>query len=76
MQQRALSPGIRIVAGIVGVGILIITLFVAATQVRAGAGSDPRAWAAAVALLLVAIAAIRLVRAALRGTITVRGVRS
>ena len=73
MQQRALSPGIRIVAGIVGAGILIIAVFVAVTQVRAGWGSNPRAWLAAIALLIVAIGALRLVRAALRGTITVRG---
>ena len=73
MVERALSPGVRVVAGIIGVGILIIALLVAVTQVRAGWGGDWRAWLAATALLLVAIAALRLVRAALRGTISVRG---
>lgn len=73
MQERALSPGIRVVAGLIGTGILIIALLVAFSQVRAGWGSDPRAWLAAAALLIVAIGAGRLVRAALRGTIKVRG---
>ena len=73
MQERALSPGIRIVAGVVGAGILIIALFVAVSQVRAGWGGNPRAWLSAIAVLLVAIGALRLVQAAVRGTITVRG---
>ena len=73
MHERALSPAIRIVAGVVGVGILVIALLIAATQVRAGWGSDLRAWLAAAAVLIVAIGALRLVRAAIRGTIRVRG---
>ena len=73
MQERALSPAIRIVAGLVGTAILVIAIFVAFSQVRAGWGSDPRAWLAAIALLIVALLAIRIVRAAVRGTIRVRG---
>ena len=73
MQERALSPVIRIVAGVVSAGILIISLFVAATQVRAGWGSDLRAWLAAAAVLIIALGAIRMLRAAIRGTIRVRG---
>lgn len=72
MQERALSPVIRIVAGLVGTAILVIAIFVAFSQVRAGWGSDPRAWAAAIALLIVALLAIRIIRAAVRGTIRVR----
>ena len=72
MHERALSPGIRVVAGLVGACILIVALFVAFSQVRAGWGSDPRAWLAAVAVLVIAIGAVRMLRAALRGTITVR----
>ena len=41
---------IESVAGIISAGILIISLFVAATQVRAGWGSDLRAWLAAAAV--------------------------
>ena len=73
MQERALSPAIRIVAGLVGTAILVIAIFVAFSQVRAGWGSDPRAWLAAIALLIVALVAIRIIRAAVRGTISVRG---
>ena len=73
MQERALSPAIRIVAGLVGTAILVIAIFVAFSQVRAGWGSDPRAWLAAIALLIVALLAIRIIRAAVRGTISVRG---
>ena len=73
MQERALSPGTRIVAGVVGVAIACVALFVALSQVRAGWGGDLRAWLAAIAVLVVAIIAVRLVRAALRGTIRVRG---
>ena len=69
MQERALSPGTRIIAGLVGVAIVVVALFVAVSQVRAGWGSNPRAWLAAIALLIVALLAIRLVRAAVRGTI-------
>ena len=72
MQERALSPGTRIIAGLVGVAIMVIALFVAASQVRAGWGSNPRAWLAAIAVLIVALLAVRLVRAAVRGTIWVR----
>ena len=72
MQERALSPVTRVVAGLVGVAILIVALFVAVSQVRAGWGSNPRAWLAAFALLIVALGAIRIVRAAVRGTIGVR----
>ena len=72
MHERALSPGTRIVAGLAGVAIVVIALFVAASQVRAGWGSNPRAWLAAIAVLIVALVAIRLVRAAVRGTIGVR----
>jgi hypothetical protein len=73
MRERALSPVIRIAAGVVGAIIFIIALLIAASQVRAGWGSDLRAWLAAIALLIVALAALRLVRAAVRGTIRVRG---
>ena len=73
MQDRALSPGVRLVAGVVGIGVLIIAIFVAFSQVRAGWGSDLRAWLAAAALLIVALGAVRIVRAAMRGTIKVRG---
>jgi hypothetical protein len=73
MQERALSPVVRIIGGLLGAGIGIIALFVAFSQVRAGWGSDLRAWLAAAALLVVALGAVRLVRAAIRGTITVRG---
>ena len=75
MQKRALSPMIRIVAALLGAGILIVAFFVAVSQVRAGWGGDLRAWLAAIAVLIVAIAGVRLIRAALRGTITVRGNR-
>ena len=75
MQERALSPLIRIVAALLGAGILIVAFLVAFSQVRAGWGGDLRAWLAAVAVLIVAIAGARLVRAAVRGTITVRGNR-
>ena len=73
MQERALSPAVRILAGVISAGILIIALFVAATQVRAGWGSDPRAWLAAAAVLIIALFAIRMLRASLRGTVRVRG---
>ncbi len=73
MQERALSPTIRIVAGVISAAILIIALFVAATQVRAGWGSDVRAWLAAAAVLIIALGAVRMLRAAIRGTIHVRG---
>ena len=73
MQERALSPAVRIVAGVLSAGILIIALFVAATQVRAGWGSDLRAWLAAGAVLIIALGAIRMLRAAIRGTIRIRG---
>ena len=73
MPERALSPVVRIIAGLVGAAIGIIALFVAFSQVRAGWGSDLRAWLAAAALLVVALGAVRVVRAAIRGTITVRG---
>ena len=73
MQERALSPAVRIVAGVVSAVVLIIALFVAATQVRAGWGSDLRAWLAAAAVLIIALGAMRMLRAAIRGTIRVRG---
>jgi hypothetical protein len=73
MPERALSPAVRIVAGLIGAAIGIIALFVAFSQVRVGWGSDLGAWLAAAALLVVALGAARLVRAAMRGTITVRG---
>ena len=73
MQERALSPAVRILAGVISAGILIIALFVAATQVRAGWGSDPRAWLAAAAVLIIALGALRMLRAAIRGTIRLRG---
>ena len=73
MQERALSPVIRIVAGVISAAIMVIALLIAASQVRAGWGSDLRAWAAAAALLIVAIGALRMLRAAWRGTIRVRG---
>ena len=73
MPERALSPVVRIVAGLIGAAIGIIALFVAFSQVRAGWGSDLGAWLAAAALLVVALGAARLVRAAMRGSITVRG---
>jgi hypothetical protein len=76
MQERALSPVIRIVAGLVGIVVLVVALLIAASQVRAGWGSDPRAWLAAAALLVVAIGALRLIRAAFRGTIRIRGIGS
>ena len=72
MEERPLSPVIRIVAGLVGAAILVVALLVAASQVRAGWGSDPRAWLAAAALLIVALGALRLLRAALRGRIRIR----
>jgi hypothetical protein len=72
MQERALSPAIRIIIGVVGTGILIIALFVAVTQVRAPWTNDARAWLAAGVFLVIALIAVRLVRAALRGTIRVR----
>ena len=72
MQERALSPATRIIAGLAGVAIVVIALFVAVSQVRAGWGSNPRAWLAAIAVLIVALLAVRLVRAAVRGTIRVR----
>lgn len=72
MPERVLSPAIRVIAGIVSVGIIVISLFVALSQVRAGLGSDLRAWAAAVGLLVLALLGVRMFRAALRGTITIR----
>jgi hypothetical protein len=72
MDERALSPAVRLIAGIASVCVLVIAIFIAFSQVRAGWGSDPRAWAAAVALLIVAIGALRMLRAAVRGTIRVR----
>jgi hypothetical protein len=75
MQERALSPIVRIVAGIIAAALLIISLLIAISQVRAGWGSDLRAWAAAVALLIVALLALRMLQAAWRGTIRVRGAR-
>ena len=72
MDERALSPAVRLIAGIVSICILVITIFIAFSQVRAGWGSDLRAWAAAVALLIVAIGALRMLRAVVRGTIRVR----
>ena len=72
MDERALSPAVRLIAGIVSVCVLVIAIFIAFSQVRAGWGSDLRAWAAAVALLIVAIGAVRMLRAAVRGTIRVR----
>ncbi len=73
MEQRALSPGLRVIIGLIGVVILVIALFVAMAQVRAGWGSNPRAWLAAFGVLVVAIIAARLVQAAVRGKIAVRG---
>jgi hypothetical protein len=72
MDERALSPAVRLIAGIASVCVLVIAIFIAFSQVRAGWGSDLRAWAAAVALLIVAIGAVRMLRAAVRGTIRVR----
>ena len=73
MQERALSPLVRIVAGVISAAILIIALFVAATQVRVGWGSDVRAWLAAAGVIIVALGAMRMLRAAIRGTIRIRG---
>ena len=72
MDERALSPAVRLIAGIASVCVLVIAIFIAFSQVRAGWGSDLRAWAAAVALLIVAIGAVRMLRAAVRGSIRVR----
>lgn len=72
MQERALSPLVRIIAGVIGTVILVIAIFVAFSQVRAGWGSDIRAWLAAIGLLIVALLALRIVHAAVRGTIRVR----
>ena len=72
MQERALSPAVRIIGGLFGTVILVIAIFVAFSQVRAGWGSDMRAWLAAVALLIVALLALRIIHAAVRGTIRVR----
>jgi hypothetical protein len=72
MQERALSPVVRIIGGLFGTAILVIAVFVAFSQVRAGWGSDMRAWLAAIALLIVALLALRIVHAAVRGTIRVR----
>ena len=73
MQERALSPAVRLIAGIVGTVILVVAIFVAFSQVRAGWGSDLRAWLAAVGVLIVALIALRIIHAAVRGTIRVRG---
>jgi hypothetical protein len=72
MPERALSPVVRIVAGIVSLVLIVVTGFIALSQVRAGWGSDLGAWLAAIAMLIVTLGAIRLFRAALRGTITIR----
>lgn len=72
MQERALSPAVRIIAGLVGTVILVISIFVAFSQVRAGWGSDLGAWLAAIALLIVALLALRIIHAAVRGSIRVR----
>ncbi len=72
MPERVLSPAIRVIAGIVSVAIIVISVFVALSQVRAGLGSDLRAWAAAVGLLVLALLGVRMFRAALRGTIPIR----
>ena len=73
MQERALSPVVRVVGGLAGAAIAIIALFVAFSQVRAGWGSNIGNWAIAAVLLVVAIGAMRMVKAAIRGSITVRG---
>ena len=72
MQERALNPVVRIMAGLIGAVMLVISIFVAFSQVRAGWGSDMRAWLAALALLIVALLALRIIHAAVRGTIRVR----
>ena len=72
MTERVLSPAVRIIAGIVSVCLIVISLFVALSQVRAGLGSDLRAWAAALGLLIIALLGVRIFRAALRGSITLR----
>ena len=73
MKERALSPVIRVIGGLVGAAIAIIALFVAFSQVRAGWGSKVGNWAIAAVLLVVAMGAARLVKAAIRGSIMVRG---
>lgn len=72
MPERVLSPAIRVVAGIVSACLIIVSLFVALSQVRSGLGSDVRAWAAACGLLILALLGVRIFRAALRGTISLR----
>ncbi len=73
MPERRLSPIVRIIAAIISAAIVIITALIALSQVRAGWGNDLRAWLAAIAMLIVALGALRLFRAAVRGTITIRG---
>ncbi|HEX6640064.1 MAG TPA: hypothetical protein VF215_03075 [Thermoanaerobaculia bacterium] len=72
MHERPLSPVVRIIAGLLGTVILVVAIFVAFSQVRAGWGSDIRAWLAAIGLLIVALLALRVIHAAVRGTIRVR----
>ena len=72
MSVRALSPGMRIAMGILGGAGVIAALVLLSTELRAAFAGNTMAWVGTVILVAAGLIALRVVRAALRGTITVR----
>jgi hypothetical protein len=72
MSVRALSPGMRIAMGVLGGAGVLVALVLLAAELRDALGGKTMAWVAAMVLLVAGLIALRVLRAALRGTITVR----
>jgi hypothetical protein len=62
----------RITMGILGGAAVIVALVLLATEIRVALAGDAMAWVAAIVLLVAGLIALRVVRAAIRGTIDVR----
>jgi hypothetical protein len=72
MSVRALSPGVRIAMGVLGGAGVLAALVLLATEIRAAFAGNAMAWVGTIILVAAGLIALRVVRAAIRGTINVR----
>ena len=69
---RALSPIVRLGVGVVAATVLLASLMVIARAARDGVASAPGGWGTVIVSVVAVVLAVRALRAAIRGTITVR----
>jgi hypothetical protein len=72
MPVRALSPATRIIIGVLGAAGAVVALRFALVEARAGIDGDGMAWLAVAVLAVATFIALRVLGAAVRGTITIR----